>query len=112
MNQKSVKFMHQLLHQKLPEIFAKSFTKLEAIHSHDTRQKQPRDFLPRNNKKWSQNLLAFSGAKLWTGINKKFKTLSLYALKKKIKKKINQTPLNLYSLELRKIWYRLLMNKH
>ena len=84
------KFMHRLQHQKLPKICTKSFTKLDAVHSQNTRQKQPSDyFVPRVNKKFSKNLLTFRGAKLWVGtVLKKnnFKTLSLFAFKNRIKK--------------------------
>ena len=59
--------MHQLQHQKISKIFTKSFTKLDAFHLRNTRQKQSRDyfftsnnhviiFLPRVNEKFSQNL--------------------------------------------------------
>ena len=34
------KFMHQLHHGKLPEVFYKSFTKMASVHAHDTRFKQ------------------------------------------------------------------------
>ena len=62
---------------------------MQAIHSRNTRLKQSRDyFLPRINKKFSQNLLAFRGAKLCTRINKRFKTLSLHAFETKIKKEL------------------------
>ena len=60
--------MHRLQNQKLPKIFTKSFTKLDAVHSHNTNRNNHVIFLPKVNKKISQNLLAFRGAKLWAGI--------------------------------------------
>jgi len=57
-------FMHKVNHLKLPEFFYESFTKIEAIHSYNTRQKHTFEyFLPRANKKFTQNLLALRGAK-------------------------------------------------
>ena len=34
------KFMHQLHHGKLPEVFYKSFAKITSVHAHNTRFKQ------------------------------------------------------------------------
>jgi len=39
--------MHKINHLKLTEIFYKSFTKIETVHLHNTRQKQSFEyFLP------------------------------------------------------------------
>ena len=62
----------------------KSFTKLDAVRSHNTQQKQSHDyFLLWVNKSYnSENLLVFWGVKLWAGIgiNKELKTFNLYVL--------------------------------
>jgi len=79
-------FMHKVNHLKLPEIFYESFTKIETVHSHNTKRKQSFEyFLPRVNKKISQNLLAFRGAKSWALINNDLKILSLFIFKRKMK---------------------------
>ena len=42
------KFMHQLNYNRLPGVYYDQFTKIEEIHSHDTRQvKKALCFLPR-----------------------------------------------------------------
>jgi len=51
-------YMHKVNHLKLPEFFYESFTKIETVYLH----KSFEYFLPRVNKKFSQNLLAFRGA--------------------------------------------------
>ena len=42
--------MYQLQHQKFSEIFTKSFTNLDAVHSLYMRQKQSRNYLLRQVK--------------------------------------------------------------
>jgi len=78
--------MHKVNHLKLPEIFYESLTKIETVHSHNTRQKRSFEyFLPRVNKKFSQNSLAFRGAESWAVINNDLKILSLFTFKRKMK---------------------------
>ena len=64
------KFMHQLNYDRLPDIYYNQFTKIEEIHSHDTRQvKKALYFLLRVAKSVRKLQIAYRGTKLWSEID-------------------------------------------
>ena len=68
------KFMYLLHNKKLPAVFSSQFTKIEKIHSHNTRQiNKCVYFIPQSTKSITQNLLAFRGTKLWSSLNSSIK---------------------------------------
>ena len=76
------KFMHQLHHGKLPEVFYKSFTKIASVHAHDTRFKQSAfNVLSRVNKSFS-----YRGTKLWCKLDSNYKSIHWTFCKKRFKK--------------------------
>ena len=81
------KTMYLLHHNDLPTVLNNSFTKLKSIHSHETRQLGKNvDFLPRLNKSFAKNLLAFKeNLELHKSHNQKHSWVSL---KKKFKLKL------------------------
>ena len=59
------KFMYLLHNKKLPVVLSSQFTKIEKIHSHNTRQvNKCVYFIPQSTKSITQNLLVFQGTKL------------------------------------------------
>ena len=68
------KFMYLLHNKKLPAVFSSQFTKIEKIHSHNTRQiNKCVYFIPQSTKPITQNLLAYRGTKLWSSLNSSIK---------------------------------------
>ena len=83
------KIMYLLHHNDLPPVLNNSFTKLKSIHSHDTRQLDKNVyFLPRVNKSFAKNLLAFRGTKIWSTIDPTIKSMPWVSFKKKLKLKL------------------------
>ena len=82
------KFMHQLHHGKLPEVFYKSFTKTTSVHAHNTRFKQSAFYaLSRVNKSFCKNQLSYRGTKLsWCKLDSNYKSIHLTSCKKRFKK--------------------------
>jgi len=75
--------MHQLYNNKLPKVFTNKLTKLENIHSYETRRPNKLNyFLQRLNKTAGQNKLNFLGAKLWNEINEKLRYKHFNSFKK------------------------------
>ena len=59
--------MHQLNYNRLPDVYYDQFTKIEEIHSHDTRQVQKAlYFLPRVAKSFGKLQIADRGTKSWS----------------------------------------------
>ena len=80
------KLMYQLHREKLPDILANSFTKLESIHSYPTRRvTKTVYYLSRVTKKFAQNQLSYRGVKLWDEINSDIKNLHWSSFKKELK---------------------------
>ena len=78
------KFMYQLHHHQLPDIYFDQFTKIEKIHSHDTRQcKKALYFLPRVAKSIGKFRIAFRGTKLWSDIDEETKSMHWVSFKKR-----------------------------
>ena len=70
------KFMHQLNYNRLPDVYYDQFTKIEEIHSHDTRQvKKALYFLLRVAKSVEKLQIACRGTKLWSEIDDDTKSL-------------------------------------
>ena len=62
--------MHQLNYNRLPDVYYDQSTKIEEIHSHDTRQvKKALYFLPRVAKSVGKLQIAYRGTKLWSEID-------------------------------------------
>ena len=81
------KFMHQLHHGKLPEVFYKSFTKIASVHAHNTRFKQSAFYaLSRVNKSFCKNQLSYRGTKLRCKLDCNYKSIHWTSCKKRFKK--------------------------
>ena len=81
------KFMHKLLHNKLPSILKTKFIKVVNIHYHETKiRNQLNYFLLRVNTSVCQHKLDCREVKLWNEIKDELKTISLYLFKKQFKK--------------------------
>ena len=81
--------MYLLHHNDLPPVLSNSFTKLKSIHSRDTRQLDKNVyFLPRVNKSFAKNLLAFRGTKICSTIDPTIKSMPWVSFKKKFKLKL------------------------
>ena len=77
------KFMHQLHHGKLPEVFYKSFTKIASVHAHNTRFKQSAFYaLSRVNKSFCKNQLSYGGTKLRCKLDINYKSMHWTSYKK------------------------------
>ena len=80
------KFMYLLHNKKLPAVLSSQFTKIEKIHSHNTRQiHKCVYFIPQSTKSITQNLLAFRGTKLWSSLNSSIKNNRWGVFKQKYK---------------------------
>ena len=83
------KIMYLLHHNDLPPVLNNSFTKLKSIHSHDTRQLDKNVyFMPRVNKSFAKNLLAFRDMKIWSTIDPTIRSMPWVSFKKKLKLKL------------------------
>ena len=83
------KFMHKLHNNKLPDVFIRSFNKINEIHIHNTRQiSNSVYFLPRVNKSIGQLLLSYRGTKHWKTIDNKIKSRHWVSFKKHFKHKL------------------------
>ena len=81
------KFMYQLHHGKLPEVFYKSFTKIASVHAHDTRFKQFAFYaLSRVSMSFCKNQLSYRGTKLWCKLDSNYKSIHWTNCKKRFKK--------------------------
>ena len=80
------KFMHQLNYSRLPDMYYDQFTKVEEIHSHDTRQaKKALYFLPRVAKSVGKLQFAYRGSKLWSEIDDDRKSMHWVSFKTQYK---------------------------
>ena len=62
------KFMHKYNNNSLPKSFNNYFVPSDNIHSHNTRNKKSKLFIPRANKKLGQKSISFLGRKCWNKI--------------------------------------------
>ena len=69
------KFMHKYNNNSLPKSFRNYFVPADNIHSHDTRNKKSKLFIPRANKKLGQKSISFLGSKCWNKIPNKIKDI-------------------------------------
>ena len=82
------KFLHQLHHGKLPEVFYKSFTKIASVHAHNTSFKQSAFYvLSRVDKSFCKNQFSYRGTKLWCKLDSNYKSIPWTSCKKNIIKK-------------------------
>ena len=80
------KFMHQLENNKLPHVFLNFFSKINEIHSSETKLiKTSTYFLPRVTKLFGQLLLSYRGVKLWKNIYLSIKSKHWFSFKKSYK---------------------------
>ena len=77
------KFMHQLnKYNRLPDVYHDQFTKIEEIHSHNTRQvKKTLSFLPRVAKSVGKLQIAYRGMKLRSDIDDDTKSMHWVSFK-------------------------------
>ena len=93
---KLAKFKHRLKHQTSSGVFTESFTKIDSVRVHNTKQKQSIDiFLPRVKKKLSSQKKVFRGAKIKAVIHHDMKILNLIAFKKIKQSLMNNPPKDL-----------------
>ena len=80
-------YMYKLHHTYLPSSLMNSYTKIESIHTHNTRQVENITFYkPRVNKSIGKNLLVYRGNTIWNEINNFIKKIKLVLIQKTIQK--------------------------
>ena len=80
------KLMHKYKHDCLPSIFNYLFTKLDNIHSYNTRQKTSQEYIvPRKRLATAQKPLAYIGVKIWESLYQNLKVQPFYIFKKTCK---------------------------
>ena len=80
------KLMHQFKHGCLPSVFNYLFTKLDNIHSYNTRQKTSQEYIvPRKRLATARKSLAYIGVKIWESLDQNLKVQPFYVFKKKCK---------------------------
>jgi len=80
------KLMHKFKHDCLPSVFNHLFTKLDNIHSYNTRQKTFQEYIvPRKILAIAQKSLAYTGVKIWESLDQNLKVQPFYIFKKKCK---------------------------
>jgi len=58
--------MHKFKHDRFPSVFNSLFTKLDNIHSYNTRQKTSQEYIvPRIRLATTQKSLVYIGVKIW-----------------------------------------------
>ena len=78
--------MHQFKYGCLPSVFNYSFTKLDNIHSYNTRQKTSQEYIvPRKRLATAQKSLACTGVKIWESLDQNLKVQPFSVFKKKCK---------------------------
>jgi len=78
------KLMHKFKHVRLPSVFNYLFTKLDNIHSYNTREKTSQEYiLPRKRLATAQKSLAYIGIKIWESLDQNLKVQPFYIFKKK-----------------------------
>ena len=86
------KSIHKLFHNKLPEMFQNSFTKIGSVRSYKKKNNITANYyLPRASKKAGHNKLEYRGVKLWNKINVNLKKLPLYTFNKQYKNALLST---------------------
>ena len=81
--------MHHLHNNKLPFSLYEDYLKLNAMHSHNTRQTLiALYFKPRVKKFIGKELLVYRGAKLWENGDSSIKRLSWHSFKTRFKKRL------------------------
>ena len=85
-NMEIAKFMFKFYNKMLPNSFDSYFTKLDSIHSYNTRQKSTNEFFHyRARTEMGKKKLHHICLKLWKNIPKKDRDVSFYRLKKLFK---------------------------
>jgi len=80
------KLMHQFKHGCLPSVFNYLFTKLDNIHTYNTRQKTSQEYIvPRKRLATAQKSLAYIVVKIWESLDQNLKVQPFYVFKKKCK---------------------------
>ena len=85
------KLMHKFEHDCLPSVFNYLFTKLDNIHSYNTRQKTSQEYIvPSKRLAIAQKSLAYIGVKIWESLDQNLKVQPFYIFEKKCKLHLNQ----------------------
>jgi len=80
------KLMHQFKHGCLPSVFNNLFTKLDNIHSYNTKQKTFQEYIvPRKRLATGQKSLAYIGDTIWESLDQNLKVQPFYVFKKECK---------------------------
>ena len=80
------KLMHKFKDDCLPSVFNYLFTKLDNIHSYNTRQKTSQEYIvPRKRLATAQKSHAYIGVKIWESLDQNLKVQPFYIFKKKCK---------------------------
>ena len=78
--------MHKFKQDCLPCVFNFFFTKLDNIHSYNTRQKTSQEYIvPRKRLATAQKSLAYIGVKIWESLDQNLKVQPFKIFKKKCK---------------------------
>jgi len=78
--------MHKFKHDCLSSVFNYLFTKLDNIHSYNTRQKTSQEYIvPGKRLAIAQKSLAYIGVKIWESLDQNLKVQPPYIFKKKCK---------------------------
>ena len=81
------KFMFALNNNRLPKVFYDSFTKLESVHDHNTRQLTKNVYFKLSvNKNISRETLLYKGGSVWGEIDINSKTANWASFNTKYKK--------------------------
>jgi len=77
--------MYKFKHDCLPFVFNYLFTKLDNIHSYNTRQKTSQEYIvPRKRLSTAQKSLAYIGVKIWESLDQNLKVQAFYVFKKEM----------------------------
>jgi len=80
------KLMHNFKHDCLPSVFNYLFTKLDNIHSYNTRQKTSQEYIvSRKRLATAQKSLAYIGVKIWESLDQNLKVQPFHIFEKKCK---------------------------
>ena len=79
-------YMYKFHNQLLPGVFASFFTKVDAVHSYNTRHSAKLTYyLPKARTNYGKFSIRFQGPKIWNAINDETKKLSMSLFKKRLK---------------------------
>ena len=78
--------MYKLNNQLLPGVFVSFFTKVDTVHSYNTRHSAKQTYyLPKSRTNYGKFNIRFQGPKIWNAIDDETKKLSMSLFKKRLK---------------------------